>query len=286
MTTIPTTKLGAPRPSVSKILIQVFLVVWAIIQLYPLLWLFLFSLKDNADIFGGNIAGLPKVPKWENYPDALQQGGVLKYLFSSILVTGVTILLVLFLSSMTAYAVTRMKWKLSRYLVLLLMLGMMIPVHAALLPLFMTLSRLKLLNTYWALILPYVAFGIPLAVFILSGFMEGIPLEMEEAAMIDGCSVYRMFFSIILPLVTPALATVAIFTYLASWNELMFAITFISKPIFKTLTVGIMSMVGSYVTRWGPIGAGLMIATFPTIIIYILLSDQVQKSMTAGAVKG
>jgi raffinose/stachyose/melibiose transport system permease protein len=247
MNDVTTTKLAKPRPGVGKILIQVFLVAWAVIQLYPLLWLFLFS---------------------------------------SIFVTSVTIVLVLFLSSMTAYAVTRMKWRLSRYLVLLLMLGMMIPVHAALLPLFMTLSRLKLLNAYWALILPYVAFGIPLAVFILSGFMEGIPLEMEEAAMIDGCSVYRMFFSIIVPLVTPALATVAIFTYLSSWNELMFAITFISKPLYKTLTVGIMSMVGSYVTRWGPIGAGLMIATIPTIIIYILLSDQVQKSMTAGAVKG
>jgi raffinose/stachyose/melibiose transport system permease protein len=268
------------------ILLQVFLIAWAVIQLYPLLWLALFSLKDNSDIFGGNIAGLPKPFHWENYPDALNQGGVLSYFFNSVFVTALTILLTLLLSSMAAYAITRMTWRLSKPVMMFLLLGMMVPVHAALLPLFTVMSRTHLLNSFWALIVPYTAFGIPLAVFILSGFLAGIPKEMEESAAIDGASVYRLFFTIILPLVKPAIATVAIFTYLASWNELMFAVTFISKKEFKTLTVGIMSMVGSYVTRWGPIGAGLMIATIPTIIIYIALSNQVQKSMIAGAVKG
>jgi raffinose/stachyose/melibiose transport system permease protein len=268
------------------ILIQIFLGFWAVIQLYPLFWLALFSLKDNSEIFGGNIAGFPKIPKWGNYADALRQGGVLDYFLNSVLVTGITIILTLLLSSMAAYAITRMKWKLNKAAMMYLLLGMMIPVHAALLPLFIVLSRLKLLNSFFALVLPYVAFGLPLAVFILSGFLSGIPKAMEESASIDGANVYRVFFSIILPLVRPALATVAIFTYLASWTELMFAVTFISKKEFKTITVGIMSMVGNYVTQWGPIGAGLMIATIPTIGIYILLSGQVQKSMIAGAVKG
>ncbi|MDR1470357.1 MAG: carbohydrate ABC transporter permease [Spirochaetaceae bacterium] len=272
--------------SIGKLALSVFLLFWAVIQIYPLIWLALFSLKDNAEIFGGNIAGFPKTPKWENYPDALKQGGVLIYFFNSLLVTGVTIVMTVLLSSTTAYAISRMKWKLSGKVMTFLLLGMMIPVHAALLPLFIVLSRLKLLNTYLALVLPYVAFALPLGVFILSGFLTGIPREMEESAAIDGAHIYRTFFSIIAPLIRPAIATVAIFTYLASWNELMFAVTFISRKEFSTLTVGIMSMVGSYVTRWGPIGAGLMIATIPTIIIYILLSKQVQKSMIAGAVKG
>ncbi|MDR0599246.1 MAG: carbohydrate ABC transporter permease [Treponema sp.] len=268
------------------ILIQVFLVFWAAIQLYPLFWLALFSLKDNSEIFGGNIAGFPKIPKWANYADALRQGGVLTYFLNSVFVSAVTIFLTLLLSSMAAYAITRMRWKYNKAAMMYLLLGMMIPVHAALLPLFIVLSKLKLLNSFPALIFPYVAFGLPLAVFILSGFLSGIPREMEESASIDGANIYRVFFSVILPLARPALATVAIFTYLASWNELMFAVTFISKRELKTITVGIMSMVGNYVTQWGPIGAGLMIATIPTIVIYILLSDQVQKSMIAGAVKG
>ncbi|MDR0638688.1 MAG: carbohydrate ABC transporter permease [Spirochaetaceae bacterium] len=271
---------------IGKLALSLFLLFWAVIQIYPLVWLALFSLKDNSEIFGGNIAGFPKTPKWENYPDALKQGGVLVYFFNSLLVTGVTIVLTVLLSSTTAYAISRMKWKLSGKVMAFLLLGMMIPVHAALLPLFIVLSRLKLLNTYLALILPYAAFALPLGVFILTGFLSGIPREMEESAAIDGAHIYRTFFSIIVPLIRSAIATVAIFTYLASWNELMFAVTFISRKEFSTLTVGIMSMVGSYVTRWGPIGAGLMIATIPTIIIYILLSKQVQKSMIAGAVKG
>jgi raffinose/stachyose/melibiose transport system permease protein len=272
--------------SIGKLTLSLLLLFWALIQIYPLIWLALFSLKDNSEIFGGNIAGFPKTPKWENYPDALKQGGVLVYFFNSLLVTGVTIVITLLLSSTTAYAISRMKWKLSGKVMAFLLLGMMIPVHAALLPLFIVLSRLKLLNTYLALVLPYVAFALPLGVFILTGFLSGIPREMEESAAIDGAHIYRTFFSIIVPLIRPAIATVAIFTYLASWNELMFAVTFISRKEYSTLTVGIMSMVGSYVTRWGPIGAGLMIATIPTIIIYILLSKQVQQSMIAGAVKG
>ncbi len=274
------------RFSIGKVLLQLALVLYSVIQIYPLIWLALFSLKDNSEIFGGNIAGLPQSPRWDNYVNALTQGNVFQYFLNSVLVTLVTILLVIVLSSMTAYAITRMHWKLSKVTLTVIMLGMMIPVHAALLPLFQVLSGMSLLNSYWSLILPYVAFGVPMAMFILTGFMEGIPYEMEEAAAIDGCSIYRLFFSIILPLLRPAIATVAIFTYMSSWNELMFAVTFISKAEFRTLTVGIMSMVGGYVTQWGPIGAGLMVATIPTIILYVSLSGQVQKSMVAGAVKG
>ena len=167
-----------------------------------------------------------------------------------------------------------------------ILVGMMVPIHAVLLPLFLVLSKMKLLNTYWALIIPYVAFGLPLAVYLFSSFMVSIPKEMEEAAAIDGCDIYKLFFRVMLPLIRPAIATVSIFTFISSWNELMFAVTFINKSEYKTLTVGIMSMVGAYTTKWGEIGAGLMIATVPTVVIYLLLSDQVQNSLVAGAVKG
>lgn len=274
------------KKDIKKVFLQVFLAVFAMIQIYPLIWLVLFSFKDNNEIFGGNIAGLPNTWRIQNYASAISQANVMKYFVNSVFVTTVTIVLVILLSSMTAYAIYRMKWKLSNLTLMIILLGLMIPIHAALLPLFMVLKNLKLLNTFWALIIPYTAFGVPMAIFILGSFLNGIPRELEEAAAIDGCSIYKIFYSVILPLIKPAIATVSIFTYLSTWNELMFAVTFINKKEFKTLTVGIMSMVGTYVTKWGEIGAGLVIATLPTIFIYILLSDQVQNSLTAGAVKG
>lgn len=277
----------APKTQfISKILLHVFLVIVAIVQIYPLIWLAFFSLKDNSEIFSGDVLGLPKQFLWSNYAKALSDGNVMTYFLNSVLVTAVSIILVLILASMTAYAITRMKWKLSNATMTLILIGMMVPIHAALLPLFMVLKNLKLLNTYWSLIIPYVAFGIPMAVFILGSFFKGIPRELEESAVIDGCGIYRTFFFIMLPLVQPAIATVAIFTFLSCWNELMFAVTFINNTAYQTLTVGMMSMVGTYITQWGIIGAGLMITTVPTVIIYLLLNKQVQKSMIAGAVKG
>ena len=268
------------------VLVHGCLVIIALIQVFPLFWLFTFSLKDNNEIFGGNIAGLPQHWRFENYATAFFQANVLQYFLNSVLVTVATILITVILGATTAYAVERMRWKGRKALMNGILLGMMVPIHAVLLPLFIVLSRTKMLNTYWALIVPYVAFGIPLAVYLFSSFMQSIPTEMEEAAAIDGCGIYRIFFRIILPLIRPAVATVSIFTFISSWNELMFAVTFISKQEYKTLTVGIMSMVGAYTTKWGEIGAGLMIATIPTILIYLLLSEQVQKSLVAGAVKG
>lgn len=271
---------------IGRILLQLFLAIVAIIQIYPLIWLMFFSLKDNSEIFSGDVAGFPKKFLWSNYVKALEDGNVLAYFNNSVLVTAASIILVLILSSMTGYAITRMNWKLSNTTMTVILLGMMVPIHAALLPLFMVLKNLHLLNTYWSLIIPYVAFGIPMAVFILGSFFKGIPREMEESAVIDGCGIYKTFFHIILPLIRPAIATVAIFTFLSCWNELMFAVTFINDAHYQTLTVGMMSMVGTYITQWGIIGAGLMITTVPTIAIYLLLNKQVQKSMIAGAVKG
>lgn len=275
-----------PQKSIGSILKSIFLALFGLIQLYPLVWLVLFSLKNNDEIFGGNVVGLPRKFLWQNYEQAIVKGYVGTYFINSVIVTFSSILLVAILASMVAYAITRMKWRLSKTVLVIFLLGLMIPIHAALLPLFNILSSLKLLNTYAALIIPYVGFGLPMAIFILTSFLKSLPRELEEAACLDGCNIYKTFFKIILPLLVPALATISIFVYLASWNELMFAATFISKREFRTLTVGIMAMSGQFVTEWGPIGAGLVVASFPTIIIYLILSKQVQRSLVAGAVKG
>lgn len=274
------------KGKVKRGFLQVFLILFAVIQIYPLIWLVFFSLKSNNEIFGGNIAGLPQKWKFENYINAFEQAHVMDYFMNSVIVTVITIALVILLSTMAAYAIERMIWKFSQAALKIILLGMMVPIHAALLPLFNVLKNAHLLNTYWALIIPYVAFGLPMGIFIMTSFFGSIPRELEEAAAIDGCGIYRIWGMIMVPLVKPAIATVSIFTYISAWNELMFAVTFISKSEYKTLTVGIMSMVGTFTTKWGEIGAGLVIATIPTILIYILLSDQVQKSLVSGAVKG
>lgn len=267
-------------------LLEAMLAIWAIIQLYPLFWLFLFSVKNNTEIFGGNILGFPRIWQWSNYSEALSSGNVGRYFINSTIVTVLTIVISSILVATSAYAIVRMKWKYSKLVLTIFLMGMMVPIHATLLPLFIILKNLNLLNTYASLVIPYVAFAIPMGIFILTGFLYTIPRELEESAFLDGCSIYKSFYYIILPLIRPALATIAIFTYLSTWNELMFANTFINNDAIKTLTVGIMSLSGQYQTEWGPIGAGLVIATIPTILIYVLLSEQVQKSLVVGAVKG
>ena len=271
---------------IGKFILLIFLSIWAFIQIYPLFWLLLFSFKNNNEIFGGNIMGLPH--KWmvSNYTTALTSGNVFRYFLNSVIVTGLTIVISSILIATASYAIARMKWKLSKPVLFIFLMGMMIPIQATVLPLFLILQKVNLLNTYFALIIPYVAFALPMGIFILTSFMLSIPPELEEAACIDGCNIYQVFLRIIVPIVRPALATIAIFTYLSSWNELMFANTFINDDVKKTLTVGIMSLSGQYSTNWGPIGAGLVLATVPTIIIYALLSEQVQQSLVAGAVKG
>jgi len=260
------------------------LIFWTIIQLFPLYWLFTFSLKSNAEIFGGNIIGLPKEWHWEHYATVFGQAHIYKYLINSLLVAAVTIVATAILASMASYALVRLKWKLSSVVYILFLLGMMLSLQAVLLPLYRNLKTIR--DTLWSLIVPYVAFNLPMAILLISGSLKTIPKEMEEAAFIDGASLYKIFFKIILPLLKPIISTVAILNFLDSWNELMLAQTFINSDQWMTITVGVNNMVGRYSTKWGLIGAGLTIATIPTLLLYAFLSNNIQESLAAGAVKG
>lgn len=278
--------VSGSKHTIANILMYAALILVAFIQLFPLYWMFTFSLKSNSEIFGGNPLGLPRQWLWSNYSNAFLGGNVGNYFINSVIVTAITIILTVIMSVMASYALTRMVFKIRKQMNSFFILGLTVPLHSALLPIFIMLRNLKMVNSYWALIIPYTAFAIPMAILIFSGFMSSLPRELEEAACIDGCSIYRIFFSIILPLMKPAIATVTIFTFLQAWNELMFAVVFISDVKYKTLTVGIQSLAGQYTTDWGPIGAGLMVATIPTLVIYAFMSKKVQDSLVVGAVKG
>ena len=286
-----------------RVLVFVGLILWAFINLFPIYWMFTFSLKTNEEIFGENVAGLPREWQWENYDtafwgkggrdkkaagnvDGTEVGGfqlpkIIRQFINSVIITVTTILISIFAAMMATFAISRIQWKLSKLTYSMFMLGLTIPIHASLLPVYKTISSLGLLNTYTSLILPYSAFSLAMSILICSGFMEDIPKELDEAAYIDGAGL-----KVIVPLMKPALATIGIYTFLQCWNELMFANQFISSGDKITLPVGIQQLSGQYLTEWGPIGAALVIATFPTLIVYIFFSKKIQDSFIAGAVKG
>lgn len=274
------------KNKVGKFFVYVALVIWAIIDLFPVYWMFTFSLKNNEEIFGENVAGLPRYWLWDNYRQAMSTGNMGVYFKNSIIVAVFTIVIVLFVSLMATYALTRLVWKQRKKMNKFFMLGLTIPIHASIVPIYITLSRLHMLNSYLTLIIPYAAFSLAMGILICTGFMDELPRELDEAACIDGCGVFGIFFRIICPLMTPAVSTIGIYTFLQCWNELMFANVFISNSAFKTLPVGIQALSGQYTTNWGPIGAALVLATFPTLLVYIFLTRKIQESFIAGAVKG
>ncbi|MCR8645174.1 carbohydrate ABC transporter permease [Paenibacillus sp. N1-5-1-14] len=267
-------------------------VVWIILsilfvtQVYPLVWLLLYAFKTNAEILDGQFFALPNSLQWVNFKDAYVAGNYLKYLGNSILVTGVTMVLTILLSTMAAYAIARFRFRLSGFVMLIFMVGIMIPIQSTLLPLMIIFKNIGVLNTYFALIIPYIAFSIPLSIFILTGFMRGIPHEIEESAIMDGASIPRLFLDIILPISIPPVVTVCILTFISVWNEYIMAATFISSEKLKTLPFGVYSFFSQYSTNYSAIGAYLVLAAIPVLIVYFTLSEKITSGMVAGAVKG
>ena len=269
-----------------KVAVYVVLILWALISVFPVYWMLTFSLKTNNEIFGENVIGLPKYWVWENYTRAMNTGNMPRYFLNSVIVAVTSIAITLLAAVMATYAMTRLDFKRGKAMNKFFMLGLTIPIHASIVPLYTTLARMKMLNSYLALIIPYSAFSLAMGILISIGFMGDIPYDLDEAAFIDGCGVWGTFGRIIAPLMMPAVATVGIYTFLQCWNELMFANVFISKDSLKTLPVGVQALSGQYTTDWGPIGAALSVATIPTLLVYVFLSKQIQDSFIAGAVKG
>ncbi|WP_420874334.1 carbohydrate ABC transporter permease [Paenibacillus dendritiformis] len=255
-------------------------------QIYPLLWLLIYSLKSNEEILSGSFFSLPAVPQWNNFRDAIQSGNYFQYLYNSFFVTIVTMLGVLLLSSLASFAISRFRWRYGQAVMVIFLIGMMIPMQATLLPLMLIFKNINILNTHLSIILPYIAFQTPIAVFILSGFMKSIPHEIEESAVVDGAGIFRIFRSIILPISVPPMMTVCILTFINIWNEYIMAATFISSERLKTLPFGVYSFVSQYSINYGAIGAFLVLGALPVILIYFLLADKITKGMVAGAVKG
>lgn len=270
----------------ARSLFYLILTAVAVLQLLPLVWLLLFSLKNSQEVFELPPFALPAEPRWENYWKVWTKGNIRVYFLNSVWITAASVVLTVLLAGLATFALTRMRWKLRSLTLGLFMVGMMIPVHSTLIPLFGLFSRIGLKDNPLSLVLSYTAFNLPVTVLIFLGFYLRLPRELEESAVIDGCSVHRLFFQIIFPITASVTTTAAIINMIYNWNEFIFVNTFISSDHWKTLTVGIQNFTGQYMRDWGAIGATLMISILPVLVAYFALSEKIVEGMTAGSLKG
>ena len=270
---------------VQKSIMYAILIFGSVFYIYPLVWLILNSLKVTAQIYA-NPWSLPDTWMWTNYVNAWTSGNTSKYLFNSVLITGVSLVVVLIFSAMAAFALVKLRWKASKGMLLFFLIGFMVPHHATIIPLFVYFSKLDLVNSRFGLMLIYIAFGLPAAVLILSGFLRSLPREIMEAGVMDGCSMYTLFWRIVMPMSMPALMTVTILSFVSVWNELFLAIIFISDTHKLTLPVGLTRFSDLYVTDYAPMFAAIVIATVPTIFLFAIFNKKVLAGMAEGAIKG
>ena len=273
------------KAKISKAIIYAFLVLMAIIYIVPLIWVFLVSFKTNSEIFT-NPFGLPESFYLDNFTFAWTAGKLGVATLNSAIVCITTLILSMLVGSMAAFAISRLRWKLSKVCLTYFLIGMMIPIHCVLIPLFTRFAKIGLSNNLLGLIIPYLTFSLPVTIYIMTGFFENLPNELIEAACIDGASIYQIFSKVMLPLSKTGLFVTGLMTFVANWNELLMAMVFISDEAKKTLPVSLSKFVGPYNTNYSQMFAAIIIAIIPTIIVYCAFSNQIVEGLTAGSVKG
>ncbi|MFB5662368.1 carbohydrate ABC transporter permease [Alteribacillus sp. HJP-4] len=248
-------------------------------------WVLMTSFKDNREIFSSPF-GLPSSLEFNNYIFALTNVNMGLYLWNSLIVSVSTVLLCFFLGTTISYALARFNFRGNLLLYILFIIGLTIPLQSLIFPMFFKMHTLGIRDTLIGLIIVYTALNLPKTVFLLVGFMKGLPKEMEEAAIIDGCSYWSVFFKIILPMSKPGLATVGILVFIAAWNEYVFASVLISSDATKTLPLGLASFQSSQLSEYGLIASGVILSIIPVLIVYVIFQEQIIKGMADGAVKG
>ncbi len=278
---------GSPmRNLLSRTPVWILIGLLLVVEIYPLLWLLLSSFKTNDEFSQGTFWAIPSGLDWQNYAQAWTSG-MGTYFLNSILTVFPALLLILVISLAASFALEVMKWRGSNLVLLAFLAGVMIPLQMVLLPLFTIYFQTQLINTRWALIITYTAFGLPLSVFLMAGFFKSVPRGVIEAAVLDGASIYQIFTRVALPMVANGLVTIALVQFFFLWNDLLFSLTFISSDELRTIQTGLLNFSGQYgQVQWGPTFAAISLAVFPTLIIYLILNQQVIKGLTAGSVKG
>ena len=273
------------KSKVVQVIIYVFLTLLAVIYIAPLLWVVITSLKDDSTLMLSPWA-MPDKLMFENYTFAWTAGNLGRATLNSFIVCTITLILSMLFGAMAAYAIAILRWKLAKLTLTYFLIGMMVPVHCVLIPLFIQFSKLKMSNSLIGIIIPYITFSLPITIYILVGFFEGISRELFESACIDGCSVYKMFGTVALPLAKTGFMVTGLMSFVNNWNELLLAMVFISNEAKKTLPVSLTKFVGPYNTNYCQMFAAIVLAIIPTIIVYCMFSNQIVDGLTQGAVKG
>jgi raffinose/stachyose/melibiose transport system permease protein len=269
----------------TRVVIYLILGTMAAVFLYPVALMILTAFKSTPEIFR-NPFGLPESWSLGTFQDVWRRAKFGLYLRNSLLITGASALLLLATAAPAAYALARYSFKLRPVLFLFFLAGIMIPIRLGILPLYLLMRDLGLLDTPLSLILTYTASGMPMSVFLLSVFFRNLPRELEDAARIDGCSEAQTFWRIMLPLVRPGLATVVIVNVVPWWNDFFFPLLFIQSDTWKTIPLGMQIFFGQHLINWSLVFSGMVLASLPLLIIYLLMSRQFIAGLTAGAVKG
>ena len=274
-------------PRISTAAVHAVLLVYTVIALFPIVLVLFNAFKSRKAIFSQPLAPPgPDTFSLIGFDTVLTRSDFGLYFGNSLTVTLATLFLVVFLGAMAAWALSEYSFKGNAVLALYLAVGIMIPIRLGTVSILRLIVSLDLINTLAALILVYTAMGLPLSIFILSEFMRQIPKELKDSARCDGVGEYRIFYRIILPLVRPALATVAVFTMVPIWNDLWFPLILAPGDGTRTITLGVQQFVGQYVTDWNAVLASLTLAIIPVLILYAFFSRQLIAGLTQGAVKG
>ncbi len=263
----------------------VILIILALLWIVPVITLVLTAIKAQSDFFSGlSLFQLPENIAWSNFQNAVTKGRLFLYMKNDLIISCLKVPLGIFVSAMTAFALTRLNLKNRTAWLIFFLLGMMLPMQIALVPISIIYNKLHLINTYFGLFYVYIGFGVSFMILILHGFFKGIPKDIDEAAYIDGASKWQTFIRIILPIAKPALATLLITDFLSTWNEYLLASVIINDNALKTVPVGLMTFVGEHGTDYGYLCAGVLVSVIPVMVVYLAFQRYFVEGM-AGAVK-
>jgi len=276
----------AGRGALARTTLAALVVLALVWSLAPYLWTLFTSFKTERELYQFPVTYIPKNPTIINYVHVFTQNPFGRFLLNSAIVTVLSTVLCLFIASLAAYAFARLRFRGREPLLVGLLVVAMIPLITLIVPLYVLVRNLGMLNTYWGLIAPYVTYSLPVAIFILTAFFREIPHELEEAALIDGCTRMNTLWRIIAPLAAPGLITAGIIVFVYTWNEFLIAMTLTSTADVRTITVGIALYRGEFTFPWGVISAAVALATIPIMTLILLGQRLVIRGLTAGAVKG
>ncbi|MCR5023377.1 MAG: carbohydrate ABC transporter permease [Lachnospiraceae bacterium] len=276
---------GRKGKTVKLVLKYLILTILALVWVIPIVTLIFTALKSQKDFISGlSLFEIPPAPAWDNFKNAMIKGRLFTYMKNDLIISMLKVPLGIFVSAMAAYALTRLKLKHATAWFVFFLVGMMLPMQIALVPISIIYNRLNLTNTYFGLFYVYIGFGISFMILILRGYMNSIPKEIDEAAYIDGASKWQTFLLIIMPIAKPSIATLFITDFLATWNEYLLASVIINDNSLKTVPVGLLTFVGEHGTDYGYLCAGVLISVIPVMIVYLVFQRYFVEGM-AGAVK-